>query len=186
MIKTERNVARRATGGLSLAAVALLTAACLPISTAKAATITETYDFTATGPSSSPVTTWDGSFTITFDPTVAGGPFALDAFSSNLPASYNPFEGLVQASNEIAIGDNCNSSGCAAGPNQAFLFFSVDNSGKVTSNFFLAINTEPGSNESVTLASTPLPAALPLFASGLGVMGLFGWRRKRNAQAVAA
>jgi hypothetical protein len=32
---------------------------------------------------------------------------------------------------------------------------------------------------------TPLPAALPLFMGGLGVMGLFGWRRKRKAQAAA-
>ncbi len=32
---------------------------------------------------------------------------------------------------------------------------------------------------------TPLPAALPLFATGLGIMGLFGWRRKRKAQAAA-
>jgi hypothetical protein len=32
-----------------------------------------------------------------------------------------------------------------------------------------------------------LPAALPLFAGGLGIMGLLGWRRKRkNAAAVAA
>ena len=30
---------------------------------------------------------------------------------------------------------------------------------------------------------TPLPAALPLFASGLGVLGLLGWRRKRKAAA---
>ena len=28
---------------------------------------------------------------------------------------------------------------------------------------------------------TPLPAALPLFAGGLGVMGLLGWRRKRKS-----
>ncbi len=34
------------------------------------------------------------------------------------------------------------------------------------------------------VATTPLPAALPLFATGLGVMGLFGWRRKRKALAV--
>jgi hypothetical protein len=27
---------------------------------------------------------------------------------------------------------------------------------------------------------TPLPAALPLFASGLGALGLYGWRRKRK------
>jgi hypothetical protein len=34
-------------------------------------------------------------------------------------------------------------------------------------------------------AQTPLPAALPLFATGLGGLGLLGWRRKRKAQAVA-
>ena len=31
---------------------------------------------------------------------------------------------------------------------------------------------------------TPLPGALPLFATGLGALGLLGWRRKRKAQAV--
>ena len=36
-------------------------------------------------------------------------------------------------------------------------------------------------------ATTPLPAALPLFATGLGVLGLLGWRRKRkNTAALAA
>jgi hypothetical protein len=32
----------------------------------------------------------------------------------------------------------------------------------------------------VALEATPLPAALPLFASGLGALGFFGWRRKRK------
>jgi hypothetical protein len=31
--------------------------------------------------------------------------------------------------------------------------------------------------------ATPIPAALPLFASGLGALGLIGWRRKRRAAA---
>ena len=31
--------------------------------------------------------------------------------------------------------------------------------------------------------ATPLPAALPLFATGIGGLGLLGWRRKRKAQA---
>ena len=31
------------------------------------------------------------------------------------------------------------------------------------------------------LQATPLPAALPLFATGLGALGLLGWRRKRKA-----
>ena len=36
-------------------------------------------------------------------------------------------------------------------------------------------------------AATPLPATLPLFAGGLGVIGLLGRRRKRkNAAALAA
>jgi hypothetical protein len=46
-----------------------------------------------------------------------------------------------------------------------------------------------GADQSFTLdvAATPLPAALPLFATGLGAMGLFGWRRKRkNTGATAA
>jgi hypothetical protein len=36
------------------------------------------------------------------------------------------------------------------------------------------------------VSATPIPAALPLFATGLGVMGLLGWRRKRKAAALAA
>jgi len=32
----------------------------------------------------------------------------------------------------------------------------------------------------LTPVTTPLPAALPMFATGLG--GLFGWRRKRTAK----
>ena len=31
-----------------------------------------------------------------------------------------------------------------------------------------------------SLSGTPLPAALPLFATGIGAMGLLGWRRKRG------
>jgi len=33
---------------------------------------------------------------------------------------------------------------------------------------------------------TPLPAALPLFATGIGLMGLLGWRKKRKAAAQVA
>jgi hypothetical protein len=36
------------------------------------------------------------------------------------------------------------------------------------------------------ITAVPLPAALPLFATGIGGFGLLGWRRKRKAQAVAA
>ena len=29
-------------------------------------------------------------------------------------------------------------------------------------------------------AETPVPAALPLFATGLGVLGLLGWRKRKR------
>jgi hypothetical protein len=38
---------------------------------------------------------------------------------------------------------------------------------------------------SVSISATPLPAALPLFASGLAAAGLIGWRRKRKAALAA-
>jgi len=34
----------------------------------------------------------------------------------------------------------------------------------------------------VGVSNTPLPATLPLFATGLGALGLLGWRRKRMAR----
>ena len=33
------------------------------------------------------------------------------------------------------------------------------------------------------VGAVPLPAALPLFATGLGALGLLGWRRKRKLSA---
>jgi hypothetical protein len=38
---------------------------------------------------------------------------------------------------------------------------------------------------SITMA-TPLPAALPLFGTGLGILGLFGWHRKRKIDVAIA
>lgn len=51
---------------------------------------------------------------------------------------------------------------------------------------------EPGDSLAVqnettlSISPTPLPAALPLFGTGLFALGLLGWCRKRRAQAVTA
>ena len=36
------------------------------------------------------------------------------------------------------------------------------------------------------VSATPLPAAMPLFATGLGLVGMFGWRRRRKVGAATA
>jgi len=51
--------------------------------------------------------------------------------------------------------------------------------GALTQPGFLTWGTSTGT------VTTPLPAALPLFATGLGALGLLGWRRKRKAAAAA-
>ena len=49
----------------------------------------------------------------------------------------------------------------------------------------LALNPCPASLGCIEVFAsapeTPLPGALPLFATGLGALGLFGWRRKKRA-----
>ena len=57
--------------------------------------------------------------------------------------------------------------------------------GKTTESYSATANSG-AIFEDTPLPATPLPAALPLFASGLGALGLLGWRRKRKASAIAA
>jgi hypothetical protein len=54
----------------------------------------------------------------------------------------------------------------------------------------IGVNGQPSPGDAPTTdvigTATPLPAALPLFATGLGALGLVGWRRKKKAAALAA
>jgi hypothetical protein len=53
--------------------------------------------------------------------------------------------------------------------------------------FFQAIQVSSAPTiDNTALSIVPLPAALPLFASGIGGLGLLGWRRKRKARAGVA
>ena len=187
---------RKALCLFSICGALVLLVAALPMSGAKAATITRTYDFAASGfPSGSPVDPWQGSFTITYDPTAIGDfTGSLDAFSSNLPPSYSPFA-YGQHNNLIGIGDSCDAFGCSVSStaNQAVVVFDVDAFGNPLTGFEGAIASTSttliffSTDLSVTLsAATPLPAALPLFVTGLGALGLLGWRRKKKAAMLAA
>jgi len=47
-------------------------------------------------------------------------------------------------------------------------------------DYGLTVSTAGTWAVTTTPTTTPLPATLPLFAGGLGAMGLLGWRRKRK------
>ena len=88
----------------------------------------------------------------------------------------NITEGVVY---EVAMGvrvivDSSNSFGTA----------SVDPFFQFPVGYSLDISS--GVGNSPLSDATPLPAALPLFATGLGALGLFGWRRKKKAATLAA
>jgi hypothetical protein len=180
-------------------AVALLLAACAPIAAGNAATVTESFNFTASGfvPNPPGFPDWTGSFTITFDPTASGsqsGP--LNAFSSNLPAIYGAFSyGLTGPGFLLAIFNDstCSGSFCSinSGADQAVMQFIVAASGDLTfGDAIVGSTTSPRDvfdSFAGTVTPTPLPAALPLFATGIGALGLFGWRRNRkNTAAIVA
>ena len=61
----------------------------------------------------------------------------------------------------------------------------------VGSQFYLSVDNptglwNPGDPGTLQVSATPVPAALPLFATGLGLVGLLFWRRKRKSAALAA
>ena len=114
----------------------------------------------------------------------------------------------VDGFGDFAFGLNCNSCGSGAS-NPDFttnaiafditaaggLFLTPPPTGDVTvsaggsPNAFFALdvfstvtgNTGPV-DASTPTSAVPLPGALPLFATGLGALGLLGWRRKRKAR----
>ena len=50
----------------------------------------------------------------------------------------------------------------------------------------IALSSEFIADSGSVSTETPLPAGLPLFATGLGAMGVLGWRKKRKASAMTA
>jgi hypothetical protein len=84
-------------------------------------------------------------------------------FDLTMPLIYNP--GFVTAQGGLAMAEAALIAGLFSGST----YFNIH-----TSNF-------PGGEIRGELIATPLPAALPLFATGLAGLGLLGWRRKRAA-----
>ncbi|WP_395017625.1 hypothetical protein [Dongia sp.] len=132
-----------------------------------------------------------GQFTLTLDPSAAvfdAGTIALDFLtplgsSSPLLFSYNP------ASDVLNVGALGSAGGLTFGTSDFYLRISNFTSGTPTFAQFLysisgttdAFTTSFGLVYVTSVATTPIPAALPLFAAALGGLGLVGWRRRKSA-----
>jgi hypothetical protein len=177
-------------------AVALLGMVCLPLlslSPANAASFTYAVDYTISGVTvtgsittncdlctitTSDVTAWN--FSVPTLPLSISGTAPISALGdlSVSPAAitFTPSTNFTEFSGSAGcvVFDLLN---CGGIPDPGV--FGAEN----TSNFFL-ITEVSTADVTIATAATPLPAALPLFATGLGGLGLLGWRRKRKAQAI--
>jgi hypothetical protein len=122
-----------------------------------------TASFTFTVPTPSGTTTNSG--------TITGGQVNGRGADGTLTISWpsQPVEFDFQDGSKLdvtlgGLSESCSGNNCIAGTYQMSGTFTVLNG---------------------PIAATPLPAALSLFASGLGALGLLGWRRKRTARSVA-
>jgi hypothetical protein len=69
---------------------------------------------------------------------------------------------------------------------KAFELDFADATGAITFSSMIIPGSVSNVGNTFTINYTPLPAALPLFAGGLGLLGMFARRRKQKASAIAA
>jgi hypothetical protein len=95
-------------------------------------------------------------------------------FDGSEIASFGPFSGAPPSQ------DATDDTSLASSP--ASYSLTAEYTGTVTAE---APGTNNTINAEIDLSATPLPATLPLFAGGLGLLGVFGRRKKQNAIAAA-
>jgi hypothetical protein len=200
--------------GFAAAAVfsGTLSIVAMPPTTATASTMTYDVAFSATNFTSVygglpvPTATVTGSFTITFDPTqnytdevanitlhslnITLGSALSFTYDKNSNGGFLTVGGLETGAFTVFAGG----LGGSPPPSDDF-FLNIRNvlttpelrvlgysQSAIEDQNFFRTDLVSGAME---LSGVPLPTALPLFASGLGVIGLLGWRRKRKAQTAA-
>lgn len=138
----------------------------------------------------------NGSFLLNFQSTSVGGAQGVFGAGFNFANLGDSNGGGIQYSAFVTFGDgstqnyllpltsNFPNAGEFFGITSDLLIASIalglPDGDTTTDGNFAIDNLKIGSAASL---ETPIPAALPLFASGLGFLGLAGWRRKRKVVA---
>lgn len=167
-------------------------------------TSTYLYDPTLAGTAmESPDWVYGGSYYGNFTQPILAASITINNQTYNVPISSNAYYAEVYLNSDLhngpaIVADICGGSASCGAPELAnYVYF-----GGVAPSTLTSVGTYnwDGTNggyylyagsdfffltaESIQIAETPLPSAVALFATGLGMLGLLGWRRKRNAQAV--
>lgn len=135
-------------------------------------------------------TAFDGTatvFEVTFGcggPQASGGTcnFAETADLYLFNGDYNPFDGEFDETDLVNVGfvfETSIPNGNANAPGGA----SITINGPFTYLALVDTSTQGSDGfdvDAVSVSAVPLPAALPLLAGGLGLLGFLGWRRKTH------
>jgi hypothetical protein len=103
---------------------------------------------------------------------------------TNLTGSLSPLNGSTI--NELLVQEELALGGAPSDFNSALDAFLLANEVDMAFNGGPVSTFAQQNLELPGISTTPLPAALPLFITGLGALGLLGWRKKRKATAPAA
>ena len=160
---------------LLMSVLAVVTVMAAPASYASTVTKNYIFSFDFSGDPGAPVNPWSGSFTITYDPSVFGVTGSLDAFSSNLDASYGTFAWTNQTGYGLAIGDACSAVNCHGGARNAFFGLATDGSVEA---YYSTNSTTGFDTQSGNVTAVPEPSTWAMMILGFVGVGFMAYRRK--------
>jgi hypothetical protein len=123
-----------------------------------------------------------GPETVTYNNTAGTTTFSI---LWGTPDSYNNLELIGSLGDTFNITGSTLAASAGIQPSTSFDWVTFTITGETLASVQLSDNGT-AAFEYADVTFTPLPAALPLFAGGLGMIGLLGRRRKRKGAAIPA